>query len=181
MSMKMTGKWNYRGLGQVKYGHPESYERPMAWMDEIGGTIEDWGCGCAYARKYVQKSTYIGIDGSQNEYADKCGIDLCEYKSDCDCILLRGVLDHNEDWEKILTNAIASFKKRMVLMIFHDLGAETKVILRHADPKFPGVPDLQFSLPDLMKYILPFLVKTETIAKCKGYPNNETLFYLEKK
>jgi len=43
------------------------------------------------------------------------------------------------------------------------------------------VPDLQFKLDDLMNHILPWLVRTEKIPKCKGYPNNETLFYLEKK
>jgi hypothetical protein len=177
----MRNKWNYKGLGQVKYGHPESYERPAAFFDEIGGVLEDCGCGCAGMKPHVKVCRYIGIDGSKNDFADRCDVDLREYRSNCDCLLLRGVLDHNEEWEKILVNALASFNKRMVVMIFHDLGAKTKVILRHNDPKFPGVPDLQFCLGDLMRHMQPYLVRIENIPACKGCPNNETLFYLEKK
>ena len=176
----MKNMWNYKGLGQVKYGHPESYQRAAAFFDEVGGVLEDWGCGCCGAKEHIKVCQYIGIDGSKNEYADKQE-DLRTYTSDCDCLLLRGVLDHNTEWEKILKNAIASFRKRALVMIFHDLGPVTKVLFRHTDPKFAGVPDLQFSLEDLMKHMLPYLVKVECIPACKGFPNNETLFYLEKK
>lgn len=177
----MKGRWNYEGLGRVFYGHPESYKEPCAWLDEIGGTIEDWGCGCARARDYITKSKYIGIDGSPNDYADKVGIDLRTYRTSCDCILLRDVIDHNEDWRMVLENALASFKKRMVLVIFHDLGPVTKVLFRHTSEKFPGVPDMQFSLADLYPLLKPYLVKIECVAADANSPNNETLFYLEKK
>jgi hypothetical protein len=99
----MKNMWNYKGLGRVKYGHPESYSRPCAWFDEVGGTLEDWGCGCAAAKEYVKVCRYVGIDGSNNEFADQFE-DLRFYKSACDCLLLRGVLDHNTEWEKILEN-----------------------------------------------------------------------------
>lgn len=171
--------WKYEGRGQIKYGHPESYARPAAWFDEVGGVLEDWGCGCCGMKEHVKVCQYIGIDGSRNDYADKFE-DLRDYKSECDCILLRGVIDHNEEWEKVLTNAISSFKRRMVVMIFHDLGPRTKVLFRHTNRAFAGVPDLQFSLEDLMRYMLPYLVKVECIPADGNSPNNETLFYLEK-
>lgn len=176
----MKNKWKYEGLGQVKYGHLVTYTRPMEWLDEIGGTIEDWGCGCAYARRFAVKSKYLGIDGSKNEYADRCGVDLREYFSRPECILLRHVIDHNEDWRKVLKNAMESFQKRMVVIIFHDLGNVTKVLFRHGDPKFPGVVDMQFALSDLMEFFKPVLVRTEFVAADKESPNNNTLFYLEK-
>lgn len=176
----MKGMWNYDGLGQVKYGHPESYQRPAKFFDEVGGVLEDWGCGCCGMKEHVKVCKYVGIDGSFNDYADKFE-DLREYRSTCDCLLLRGVIDHNTEWEKVLTNALASFTKRAVVMIFHDLGPRTKLLFRHTSVKYPGVPDMQFSLEDLMKYMLPYLVKVEVIPADKNSPNNETLFYLEKK
>jgi hypothetical protein len=127
----------------------------------------------------VKVCDYVGVDGSKNEFADRFE-DLRTYRSECDCLLLRGVLDHNTEWEKVLENAIASFRKRAVVMIFHDLGPVTKVLFRHTDPRFKGVPDLQFSLQDLMKHMLPYLVKVENIPATKDCPNNEILFYLEK-
>lgn len=176
----MKDKWKYEGMGQVKYGHPESYSRPAAWFDEVGGVLEDWGCGCCGMKEHVKVCEYVGIDGSKNDFANKFE-DLREYTSSCDCLLLRGVIDHNEEWEKVLSNAMASFKKRAVVMIFHDLGPKTKVIIRHSNPRYPGVIDMQFCLEDLMKHMLPYLVKVECIPAAQHYPNNETLFYLEKK
>lgn len=174
-------RWKYKGLGRVRYGHPESYERPAAWFDELGGVVEDWGCGCAFFKEYVKKCKYIGVEGSMNDWVDR-HVDLRNYRSTCDHILLRGVIDHNEDWELVVQNAIASFQKRMVVMIFHALGPRTKKILTHTSGRYPGVIDMQFCLSDLMKYFLPYLVKVEDIpAVLPKYINNEILFYLEKK
>lgn len=177
----MKGKWNYDGLGKVHYGHHETYEQPAAWFDEIGGTLEDWGCGCAVMKEYVKKCKYVGIEGSKNEYADRCDVELADYISSPDCLFMRHVIDHNIEWRKILTNALNSFKRRMVLVIFHDPGPETKVLFRHSSPKFPGVPDLQFALHDLYSLIIPYLVKVRLVQKNSESPNNETAFYLEKK
>ena len=176
----MKNKWNYSGLGRVLYGHQSTYKRPCAWLDEVGGTLEDWGCGCAGAKEHVKRCRYVGLDGSQNDYADRCDVDLREYTSEADCILLRHVIDHNEDWEKILRNAVASFKKRMVLIIFHDLGPVTRVLFRQGSQKFPGVVDMQFKREDLMKHIAPYLIREERVLKDNESPNNNTLFYLEK-
>lgn len=177
----MIGKWNYTGLGKVIYGHPESYQRAGIWFDEVGGVLEDWGCGCCAMRDYVKKCEYIGLDGSVNDYYERYPVDLANYISRVHCLLLRDVIDHNVEWEKVLANAVSSFTKRMVLVIFHDLGPETKVLFHHASPKFPGVPDLQFSLGDLFKHIEPYLRRIENIPADDNSPNNETMFYLEKK
>jgi len=174
----MKNRWNYSGLGQVQYGIEESYRRACQWLDEAGGTMEDWGCGCAFAKRYVNRCLYRGIDGSQNDFADVCGVDLAEFHSQADCILLRHVLDHNENWRAILDNAIASFRKRMALVFFRDFGPETRVISRSQDPKYSGVPDLQFLKADVLQIISPYLVKEDRLDRGELV---DTIFYLEKK
>lgn len=177
----MLNRWNYTNLGQVKYGGNQTYSEPIAWFDEVGGVLEDWGCGCAYAKRFVKRCNYVGLEGSCNDYADRCDVDLRTYTSKADCILLRHVLDHNEDWRSVLANGVQSFQKRMVVILLHDLGPETKVIIRHGSVKFPGVVDMQFRREDLVPYLSPFLVREQRIQADDETPNNNVLFYLEKK
>ena len=177
---QMKGRWFYKGLGKVAYGHPESYSRAAAFFDEVGGTVEDWGCGCAVFRDYLKRCSYFGIEGSENPFADRCDVDLETYRSDVDCILLRHVLDHNENWLRILQNAIASFRKRMVIVFFHDFGPETRILFRHGSPKFPGVPDLQFKKEDFTLRCPGLIIREEWIPADHNSPNNETMFYLQK-
>lgn len=169
----MKNRWNYNGLGQVTYGHEESYREPIAWFDELGGTLEDWGCGCCGAKRFVKRCQYIGIEGSKNEFADRCDVDLTEYLSQPDHILLRDVLDHNPDWQLVLTRALASFQKRMVVVIFRECGPQTRVIFTNTSPKYPGVPDYQFKAGDLVQHFYDYLVRIERYG-------NETAFYLQK-
>ena len=73
--------------------------------------IEDWGCGTTYARKFVTKGSYVGIDGSPTDATNKV-VDLRQYTSAADCIFMRHVLEHNTHWQEILTNAIGSFQQK---------------------------------------------------------------------
>lgn len=169
----MKDRWNYTGLGQVVYGHDASYAKPAAWFDELGGTLEDWGCGCAVMRKYVQKCKYIGIEGSANAYADRCDVDLREFVSKPDHILMRDVLDHNVDWKLVLQNAVNSFQKRMVLITFMEMQPKTHTVFVNTDKRYPGVPDIVFRAGDLVKFFVDYLVRIDRLE-------NETIFYLEK-
>ena len=169
----MKDRWNYEGLGCVKYGNPETYKLAAKWLDEVGGTLEDWGCGCAAFKEHVKVCKYIGIEGSKNAYADRCDVNLLEYTSSCDCILLRHVICHNVEWEKLLKNAVKSFKKRMVLITFMPMGTKTKIVFVNTDKRYAGVPDFSFRAGDLVKHFCDYLVKIDRIG-------NETLFYLEK-
>lgn len=156
----MKNRWNYQGLGQVQYGSHDSYQVARNWLDFPGWTVEDWGCGCAYARKFFTMSKYIGIDGSKNDFADICQEDVIERKSTPEGIMLRHVLEHNERWKELLANALNCFQRRMVIVFFIDFGPETKIINRTADPKYPGVVDIQFKRSDIQDMIAPFY-KTE--------------------
>lgn len=166
--------------GFTKYGHERTYKDTVAWLDEIGGVLEDWGCGTAYAKKYVKKSKYVGIEGSPNQWVPGPPIDLVEYRSTADCILLRDVLDHNPEWEKLLQNAIDSFQRRMVIVFFHYFGPETKVIHINTAPQHKGIPDIQFKREDIMKHVAPYLVKEYTVPADKEVCYNYVVLFLEK-
>lgn len=168
----MKNRWNYAGLGQVQYGIEDSYRLAAEWLDIPGWTVEDWGCGCAHARRYFTQAKYIGIDGSQNDYADVCGEDLRFRDSKPDGILLRHVLEHNEDWRTLLANAIRCAQKRLTIVLFIPFGPETKIINRNQDPKYLGVPDIQFQRKDIMDALGPVFshadnVGTDTLLFCE--------------
>jgi hypothetical protein len=87
-------------------------------------------------RQYV-RGDYRGVDGS-GPFADAI-VDLCHYRSDVDGVFLRHVLEHNPEWRSILTNALASARRRCVIVLFTPLAAEETEMAWNADI---GVPDL---------------------------------------
>lgn len=90
--------------------------------------VEDWGCGYGGFKEYLAPhQRYIGVDGSQTPFAERI-VDLETYRSDVDAIHLRHVLEHNINWHSILSNALLSFKKRMVLTLFTPFVEETCII-----------------------------------------------------
>ncbi|MGH7348947.1 MAG: methyltransferase domain-containing protein [Candidatus Rokuibacteriota bacterium] len=169
----MAGRWQYGAGDRYAYGADTTYEKGIAFLDRPGAAIEDWGCGTTYARKFVTRGTYIGIDGSPVESTDKV-VDLRQYRSEADCILMRHVLEHNTQWRDILTNAVNSFQKRMALIIFTPFVEETRSI--DVD-RWSGVPTIAFrkqDLTDLFQH-LPYTeehLTTETEFKV------EHIFYL---
>ena len=50
-----NGKWNYQHVEQFAYGDETSYRKGMAFLDGHG-TIEDWGCGTAWAKHFASES-----------------------------------------------------------------------------------------------------------------------------
>jgi len=176
----MKNNWNYSGLGQVRYGDETTYRLACRWLDDVCKTVEDWGCGCAYAKRFFNLAKYKGIDGSQNEYADVVGVDLADYKSDCDGLLLRHVLDHNLQWEQILVNALKSFNIRMSLVFFRQFGQKTGVVSVSDSPLYPGVPDLEFCENDILPFIGSFIDHKDVIAVDPASRLIDTIYYLKK-
>ena len=97
-----------------RYGQEQSYEIGMGWLSSCN-LVEDWGCALAYAKNF-RVGAYLGIDGTPG--AADIIADLSEYRSSVEGVHMRGILEHNYDWRVILGNAIASFKKRMSLMLY---------------------------------------------------------------
>jgi glycosyltransferase involved in cell wall biosynthesis len=168
----MTGRWQYRSGESFAYGADTTYEKAIAFLDQPGATIEDWGCGTAYAKRFVTAGTYRGVDGSPAGSTAEV-VDLRRYRSRADCILLRHVLEHNGDWRDILTNAVESFQRRMVLVIFTPFVERTQYV--HVDRK-AGIPTIAFRKDDLVELFrhLPYTEEHLTTATEYGV---EHIFY----
>ena len=163
----MLGKWNkwYQGitkLGTFRYGNTKTYRMAEDFLQ--GLEVEDWGCGLG-GFKLVHQGKYIGIDGSKSPCTDKV-VDLQEYRSEVEGIMMRHVLEHNYGWEKVLENAVQSFSKRMCLVIFTPFAEETKVIAQNIQHGV-DVPDISFKRRDIEKHFTGLTWRMEEIkSRC---------------
>jgi len=180
--MSNVGKWDrwYFGLNDSEpYGDTESYRMGANWLADCDD-IEDWGCGKGWFKNFVgDEQTYIGVDGSRTPFANVLA-DLVTYTSSTEGLFMRHVLEHNYDWMQILTNAVDSFTKRMVLVLFTPLEDMTREIAFADDP---GVPDLALSKPALEHLID---CGGANVAWAGAFPSKtqyewETIYLLEKR
>lgn len=167
----ILGKWNYGATPKFPYGDETSYKKAMDFLDGPY-IIEDWGCGTAWARKFVQRGRYIGLDGSWSMHCDQV-VDLRTYRSQADAILVRHILEHNFEWKKILENALASYAKKLVLVLFTPFAEKTHSI----GMSFGCIPDLSFRKEDLLEYLKAHSYTEETIQSGTQY-GVEHFFYL---
>jgi hypothetical protein len=150
-----------------RYGQERSYVKGMQWLAPCA-LVEDWGCALAYAKNY-RIGDYRGIDGTPGK-ADVVA-DLSTYRSEVEGIFMRHILEHNYDWRVILQNALASFTKRMTLILYRPMQQREAVIL---------TKPVELDLPrdELMEMVSDHLIDNERIEPAThGY---ETMFYLEK-
>ncbi len=101
-----VGKWDgwYRNLSAanqdaVLYGDAVTYLMAAAFLADVD-EVEDWGCGGGGFRHFCVSSRYVGLDGSKTPFADKI-VDLCTYRSTAPGIMMRHVLEHNYEWERV--------------------------------------------------------------------------------
>jgi GT2 family glycosyltransferase len=168
----MVGLWNYAKCERpVPSGDDTTYRKAMEFLHGCA-TVEDWGCGTTYAKAFMKGGKYVGIDGSPSKFCDFV-TDLRLYKSMADGILIRHVLEHNPDWRTILANAIASFQKKLVLIIFTPFGETTKRIATN----WSNIPDLSFRKEDLTD-LLKGLPYTEESVRTATQYGVEHLFYI---
>lgn len=114
-----VGKWeplfreepNPRSFGDI-----ESYSVACGLLDNPG-LVEDWGCGCGYARRFFKLASYVGVDGSYSEHCDVVD-DLRTRSSNPDGILIRHILEHNIRWMDLLKNALKMAKRKVVIVFF---------------------------------------------------------------
>jgi SAM-dependent methyltransferase len=172
-SATIVGRWQYGNAAPFAYGDDVTYRKGMAFLDGHG-TIEDWGAGTGYARRFVTQSDYRAIDGSPSLEIDRV-VDLRTYHSEPDCIFMRHVLEHNPDWRAILENALRSFRRRMVVVVFTPFAAET-----HEIASWHGIPDLAFRKEDLVAHFDGLAWHEETVATNTEYLR-EHVFYLERR
>lgn len=176
--MSNTDKWNfiYDTTSEIiSYGDNETYMRGWKFLKDCK-EIEDWGCGFGYFGTFVPKDKYIGIDGS-NSKAAAIKADLTTYTSSPSGIFMRHILEHNAEWEKVLKNAIASFKERMVLIIFTPFAEETRQIAWNT---LHDVPDLSFKLEDLTQHFNHLEYDLVSDIKTGSQYGIEHIFYISK-
>ena len=184
------GLWNaeydgYEG-GRKLYGNDLTTAK-MAAEYLAGGSvveIEDWGCGYGGFKKFVRDyQQYVGVDGSSTPFADVVA-DLTTYRSTPDGLLLRHVLEHNPKWLDILRNALASFRKRMVIVVFTPFMENTKIVGRY--PSWHGsnsgidMIDIGFKKYDLTNEFGRDVVWTEETVETASQYSREHLFYFER-
>jgi hypothetical protein len=174
------GKWDrWYGLlsdEEEPYGLTPTYQMGADFLADCA-TIEDWGCGKGWFRRMVPEGRYRGVDGSQTPFADEV-VDLAVYRSRVEGIFIRHVLEHDYRWREILANAMTSFTRKLMLVIFTPMGAETKEIAFAPDP---GVPDISFAESDLVAFFdgpdLRWRVDDLNSATQYGV---ETVYYVER-
>jgi hypothetical protein len=167
-----TEGWRYVFRRRFAYGDDASYRKAIAFLDGHG-LIEDWGCGTAYASRFVRRSPYWGIDGAEG-YADEVA-DLVQRRSSTPCLLLRHVLEHNPEWATVLDNAIASFTRRMVLVTYTPFGDRTRVIHQLEN----GVPEIGFRKEELLRHFAGIPLEEEELTSRTKF-GREHLFYLRR-
>ena len=107
--------------------------------------MEDWGCGKGWFKHIVEQQPIrsfdiIGIDGSQTPFADKV-VDLEEYTSNVTGIFMRGVAEHNYEWQKILQNLLDSFTYKAFVAFFTPMEEEEAKVITTA-PGYDNIPDV---------------------------------------
>ena len=164
----------YAAAGEpFSYGDDTTYVRGFAFLEDCE-TVEDWGCGTGYARRFREGRQYTGVDGSAPGWADRTA-DLRTYESSLpDGIFMRHVLEHNRDWELILANAVASARSRLALIIFTPFQDETRQIGGSED-----IPDLGFRKTDLLGFLTGFSVAEEHLETATQY-GQEHVFCAER-
>lgn len=171
------GKWDlyYHDLKHERlYGDEITYQLAADFLADVG-EVEDWGCGSGGFRKFCT-ARYTGVDGSVTPYADKI-VDLCSYRSTVDGILMRHVLEHNYNWEKILRNALASFRNKLCIIIFTPFSSRTYTIRYCNDFR---VPDISFKKDDLVCHFVGLHWTLEENIKTNSEYGVEHVFRIER-
>lgn len=181
LNKSMLGKWdkwykNIDKMGSFRYGDTITYRLAADFMADVA-EVEDWGCGTGGFKRFY-KGKYIGVDGSTNPFVDKVA-DLREYKSNVDGIVMRHVLEHNYDWKLVLENAIASFNKKLCIILFTPFATDTKEIA-HNKKHGVDVPDIAFCKDEIESFFEGLKWKMESHETKTGY-GIEHIYFIEKK
>jgi len=172
-------KWNYSKLEISKnyrfYGKKLTYQLGNDFLKDCD-MVEDWGCGGGGFLSF--RPDAIGVDGSISPFTKKHA-DLVTYKSICDGIFMRHVLEHNYDWKNILDNALNSFTKKMCLITFTPFGYKTTVISLTKNK----IPDLSLGFEEFLSIINLHKSKISIDyqrVRTNGIYRYEELFYITK-
>ena len=182
--MSGAGHWDHNL--PISYGAPTTYVLAAEWLAPCP-LVEDWGAGTGRFATYRAGRT-VGIDGSpgRQEAGRQVGrqvvevvVPLEQYRSTVAGIHMRHVLEHNECWRTILTNACVSFTDRMVLTLFTPL-AEQDTQLAWVEGY--EVPDLSLDARALYSILDEHDIEyeTERVEDTNAGYGNETMIRMSK-
>lgn len=165
-------EWSPTRLRHASYGTDDTYRLAATWVRNCT-LVADWGGSTGYLRQFLRPGTrYLGVDGTHQDAFDAQVIaDLSMYHQPAEAIVLRHVVDMTEDWRAVLRNALAAFRRRMVVVTFTPDADVTHMVKRKS-----GWPLWNFNPADLRALMQPFLVGEE--FRQTSHP--ERLYYLEK-
>jgi hypothetical protein len=179
----MLGKWDawYANLtkkdeGAFRYGDTETYALAAGFLHDVD-VVEDWGCGLAGFRRFYH-GTYLGVDGSHTPCADVIA-DLVTYTSYVAGIVMRHVLEHNYEWERVLDNAVQSFRDKLCVILFTPLQVGPTIEIAHNRDHGVDVPDLAFNREQLEKHLVGLKYHHTVLKTNTGY-GEETIYYIER-
>lgn len=166
--MTNIGRWEavYADVSEPSpYGDDTTYRIAADFLRRCR-TVEDWGCGRGWFRGFLPPDCgYVGVDGSHSPFAERIA-DLETYRTTCEGLLLRHVLEHNRGWRGILDNALASFTRRLALILFTPL-AESEVELARCGRT--GAPDISLPEAELRQRLADFDVVTRDMRSRTHY------------
>lgn len=186
MKYSMLDKWTYIPGGMVCFSGPKqiSYKKAGEFLGK-DVPMEDWGGGTGWAKKYF--THYKNIDAATHEAID-IKVDLANYTSSVDNILIRQVLCYNWKWKKIIENAKKSFKKKLCIIINHPLVVKTTIYGESPVVDTKGrslkkniTPDIYFAKKDILSLFPPeeYRVKDEILETDTPF-GQEWAVYVEK-
>jgi len=147
-----VGRWTAayeKAKTSQAYGDATTYIMGAEFLRDL--FVEDWGCGLGYFRNFIPRELYRGVDGSHSPFADVL-VDLRTFRSNTPGLFMRHVLEHNPCWEEILVNAVNSFTKRMVLVLFTPWQDQTRVLTVGEFTPGVHIPDIGFAPHDIWKH-----------------------------
>ena len=143
----------------------------QSWIIRIIQRRADWGGSTGYFGTLVpSECAYHVVDGTM-QVTEQTLADLRTYRQPADGVLLRHVLELNDDWRAILDNALASFDRRMVVVLHTP----------HASPAMSvkvksGWPIWHLDYEELRDLMGVHLVRDESVQTT----HPEHVFYLER-
>lgn len=180
MPVRDPAIWDYapwQGREIQPFGDETTYARGLGWLAGLQ-SVQDWGAGMAYGRRFVPEGRYTAIDSSPSSvpFAD-VNADLETYRPAPlpEGIFMRHVLEHNPHWRQVLGNALDCFTRRFVLVIFTPFGPQTTPL--RAEPWF----DISFRKDDLDEFFWrdDMDVREEHLATGTQY-SVEHIYYVER-
>jgi glycosyltransferase involved in cell wall biosynthesis len=158
-------------------GCDTTYKRGAAYLAAVG-RVEDWGCGAAYFKRFMPPDCYRGIDLDPAVSADHTA-DLATYTSTIDGIFMRHVLEHDLRWHSLLRNALASFRRRMVLVVYTPFVRATEEHHRALGRTEGRLwPEIRFCRADLVREFREVRFRLEENIPTDSPFGREHIFYL---